>query len=80
MYLIAKAVLFKKNKIKTNLRHIVFYVTELQISDIYKLKLYYKGKEDECSYFKYDTNFFKINRGKQGQTFSALEQNFVLGS
>ena len=84
VYFIAKAVLFKKNKRKTNLWHIIFYITELQISDIYKLNLYCKGKEDECSYFKYETNVSKLREENRDRLFFffffALEQNSILGS
>lgn len=55
-----KTVLFKKNEVKTHFWHIIFQITELQISDIYKVKSYRKGNEDKCSYFKYNEIFYKI--------------------
>ena len=36
---------------KTHVWCIIFQITELQISGIYELKLYCKGKEDKYSYF-----------------------------
>lgn len=76
MELIAKTVLFKKNKIKTHFWYIIFQITGLQVPDFYKLKLFCKGRDDECSCFKYDENQEKkIETG-----FLTLKYSFTFGS
>ena len=47
-----KTVLFKKNKVKAHFWHIIFQITGLQISDIYKLKV----RRMNALNFKYDEN------------------------